>query len=237
MRELIAAGLEQLGLLRSVPSDAAEQLERYGRLLLEQNQVMNLTAITQPRDVATLHMLDCAPLLNCGRLQGKSLIDVGTGAGFPGMVLKILCPTLSVTLLDSLQKRLDWLDTVAAELGLTGLTSVHGRAEEAGREPALREQFDFAAARAVADLRLLCELCLPFVKVGGRFLAMKSVDCGPELERARAGIETLGGRVSGCYDYAIPHTDVTHRIVVVEKVSPTPSRYPRRWAKMQSSPL
>lgn len=237
MKELIRIGLAELGFSGSVPAQAPEQMARYGELLIEQNKVMNLTAITNPRDVATLHMLDCAPLLDCGRMQGKTLIDVGTGAGFPGMVLKILCPTLSVTLLDSLQKRLDWLDTVADELDVSGLTTIHGRAEEYGLDKAFREQFDFAAARAVADLRLLCELCLPFVKVGGRFLAMKSVDCGDELELARPAVETLGGCVVGCHDYAIPHTEVTHRVVVIEKVRPTPAGYPRRWAKMQKAPL
>lgn len=237
MKELIRTGLEQLELSGSVPADSPELLERYGRLLIAQNQVMNLTAITEPRDVATLHMLDCAPLLDCGRMQGKALIDVGTGAGFPGMVLKLLCPSLSVTLLDSLQKRLDWLDTVAAELKVSGLATIHGRAEEAGLNPSLREQFDFATARAVADLRLLAELCLPFVKVGGRFLAMKSVDCGTELELAAPAIQTLGGKLMGFHDYTIPHTEVTHRVVVIEKISSTPSKYPRRWAKIQKSPL
>lgn len=237
MRDLISSGLETLGLTGSVPADAPALLERYGQLLIEQNKVMNLTAITEPHDVATLHMLDCAPLLDCGRMQSTALIDVGTGAGFPGMVLKLLCPSLSVTLLDSLQKRLDWLDSVAAELGAEGLTTIHGRAEEAGLDPALREQFDFATARAVADLRLLAELCLPFVRVGGRFLAMKSVECDTELEQARSAIQALGGKIAGCHDYVIPHTDVTHRVVVIEKVAPTPPKYPRRWAKMQKSPL
>lgn len=236
MREWIASGLEELGLTGSVPPDSAQRLERYGQMLIEQNKVMNLTAITEPRDVATLHMLDCAPLLDCARLQGKTLIDVGTGAGFPGMVLKLLVPSLEVTLFDSLQKRLDWLDSVASELKADGLTTVHGRAEEAGADPAFREQFDFATARAVADLRLLCELCLPLVKVGGRFLAMKSTDNG-ELDRAAHAMETLGGRLVGCHDYTIPHTDVTHRVVVVEKAAPTPKGYPRRWARMQKSPL
>ena len=237
MRELIASGLETLGLAGSVPADAPDKLARYGELLLRQNQVMNLTAITDPRDVATLHMLDCAPLLDCARLQGKALIDVGTGAGFPGMVLKILCPTLELTMLDSLQKRLDWLDGVAAELGLTGVRTIHGRAEEAGLDPALRERFDFASARAVADLRVLSELCLPFVKPGGRFLAMKSTECGPELDAAAHAIAALGGELLGCHDYAIPHTDVTHRVAVIGKQSPTPARYPRRWAKIQKAPL
>lgn len=237
MKKLIASGLEQLGLAGSVPETAPEQLAQYGELLIEQNKVMNLTAITRPEDVATLHMLDCAPLLDCARLQNRRLIDVGTGAGFPGMVLKILCPSLAVTLLDSLQKRLDWLDSVAAALSVTGVTTIHGRAEEYGLDPTLREQFDFATARAVADLRLLSELCLPFIKVGGRFLAMKSVDSGDELDYSAAALEKLGGKLVGFHDYTIPHTEVTHRVIVVEKVTPTPAGYPRRWAKIQKNPL
>ena len=198
---------------------------------------MNLTAITQPQDVATLHMLDCATLLDCARFEGKTLIDVGTGAGFPGLPLKILAPSLEVTLLDSLSKRVDWLSQTIGALGLEGIRAVHGRAEEAGRDPAFRERFDFAAARAVADLRLLCELCLPFLKVGGRFLAMKGTDCGDEVDKALPAIQVLGGRLEGRIDRLIPHTDVTHRVVLVEKISPTPEKYPRRWAKMQKAPL
>ncbi len=198
---------------------------------------MNLTAITEPRDVATLHMLDCAPLLACGRFSGRTLIDVGTGAGFPGLALKILVPSLEVTLLDSLQKRLDWLDETADSLGLEGVHTLHARAEEAGRAPALREAFDFATARAVADLRLLCELCLPFVKVGGRFLAMKSVDCGQELDAALPAIQALGGQAAGYYDYTIPHTQVTHRVVVVDKVSPLRPPIPDGGQRFRSRPF
>lgn len=237
MKELIRVGLDRLGLSPSVPENTAELLERYGQNLIEKNKVMNLTAITDPKDVATLHMLDCAPLLDCARLEGKTLIDVGTGAGFPGMVLKILVPSLNVTLLDSLQKRLDWLNEVAAGLSLTGVRTIHGRAEEVGQDPAFREQFDFATARAVADLRLLCEMCLPFVKMGGQFLAMKSTECSEELGYSSCSIETLGGKLVGCYDYAIPFTDVVHRVAVIEKISKTPVKYPRRWAKMQKEPL
>ena len=237
MERLIASGLESMGLLGGVPQDAPALLDRYGRELLAKNQVMNLTAITDPQDVATLHMLDCAPLLECGRFAGKTLIDVGTGAGFPGLVLKILVPSLKVTLLDSLQKRLAWLEEISADLHLAGLTFLHGRAEEQGQNPALREQFDFAAARAVADLRMLSELCLPFVKVGGRFLAMKSVDSDEELAAACPAIQELGGELAGCYDYIIPHTQVAHRVIVVEKMRPTPPAYPRRWSKLQKKPL
>lgn len=237
MEKLISTGLDQLGLSQAVPENAPELLDRYGQALIEKNQVMNLTAITDPKGVATLHMLDCAALLRCARFEGKSLIDVGTGAGFPGLPLKVLVPSLEVTLLDSLNKRVDWLAEMCKSLNLAGIQAVHARAEEAGQSPALREQFDFAAARAVADLRLLCELCLPFVKVGGRFLAMKSVDCEAEANAAQNAIQILGGRLINFYDYAIPHTQVIHRVVEVEKVAPTPARYPRRWAKLQKSPL
>ena len=237
MEALIRTGLAQLGQAGRVPEDAPALLARYGALLLEKNRVMNLTAITQPQDVATLHMLDCATLLDCARFEGKTLIDVGTGAGFPGLPLKILAPSLEVTLLDSLSKRVDWLSQAIGALGLEGIRAVHGRAEEAGRDPAFRERFDFAAARAVADLRLLCELCLPFLKVGGRLLALKGVSSLQEVEGALPAIQTLGGRLERCFDYTIPNTQVVHRVVIVEKISSTPPQFPRRWSKIQKSPL
>ena len=167
MEEIITSGLREMGLEGRVPDDAPSRLARYGRLLLEKNQVMNLTAIREADQVARLHMLDCAALLLCADLHGKRLIDVGTGAGFPGLVLKILVPDLEVTLLDSLNKRLDWLEEVASALSLSGVRTIHGRAEELSALPDWRESFDAATARAVADLRALSELCLPFVRVGG----------------------------------------------------------------------
>ena len=240
MKELIRTGLDRLNLSPSVPENAAELLEHYGQALIEKNKVMNLTAITEPKDVATLHMLDCAPLLDCARLEGKTLIDVGTGAGFPGMVLKILVPSLNVTLLDSLRKRLDWLDEVAADLALTGVRT-HPRPGGGGgrRTPRSGSSFDFATARAVADLRLLCELCLPFVKVGGRFLAMKSVECGKELGCSSSAIETLGGKLVGCVRlHHPPYGQVTpSRWQLLRKYPQLQSKYPRRWAKMQKAPL
>ena len=237
MEALIQSGLVQLGQAQAVPLEAPALLARYGNLLVEKNQVMNLTAITDPQDVATLHMLDCAALLNCAGFAGKSLIDVGTGAGFPGLPLKILVPSLETTLLDSLNKRVDWLNETIDALGLEEAQAIHGRAEEAAREPDLRERIDFAAARAVADLRLLCELCLPFVKTGGRFLAMKGTDCGQELNAALPAIQILGASVERIFDYQIPHTNVTHRVILIQKTAPTPEKYPRRWAKIQKSPL
>lgn len=237
MKNIIAQGLTDLGLTGRVPENAPEQLAAYGHALLEKNQVMNLTAIREEDKVAQLHMLDCAALLNYMDFEGKTLIDVGTGAGFPGLPLKILSPTLDVTLLDSLNKRVDWLNEVAGQLGLTGVRAIHARAEEKALEKGFRDGFDFATARAVAELRLLCELCLPYVKVGGYFLSMKSVDSDHELKDAAHCIKFLGGRVQAVHDYTIPGTDVTHRLVIIQKVAPTLKGYPRRWANIQKKPL
>ena len=237
MLPLIRQGLEDYGLAGRVSPRAAQELERYGQLLLEKNQVMNLTAITEPDQIARLHMLDCSALATFCDLEGKRLLDVGTGAGFPGMVLKILVPSLDVTLLDSLNKRLDWLNEVCISLGLTGIRTVHARAEEKSGDPAFREGFDIVTSRAVANLQMLAELCLPYVKVGGTFLAMKSVDSGEELEAAQKAISTLGGQVSEVKDYAIPGTDVRHRLILIKKIKETPKKYPRPFAKIKKNPL
>lgn len=229
----IQAGLTAYGLSPT----PAETLSRYCDYLLEQNQVMNLTAITQPEQVADLHMLDCAALLTVADLAGKQVIDVGTGAGFPGLVLKIVEPSIQLTLLDSLQKRVNWLAEIAPRLGAPDVTCVHGRGEEQALLPAFRDQYDVAVSRAVADLSLLTELCLPFVKVGGLFLAMKSDDCQEELDRAGRAISILGGQLKPTARYQIPGTGITRRVVVIEKVAPTPKGYPRRFAKMKKSPL
>ena len=237
MEQIISSGLEELGLTAQVPEDAPAMLSRYGQRLLEKNQVMNLTAIRVPEGVARLHMLDCAALLKYCDFQGKTLIDVGTGAGFPGLVLKTLVPSLDVTLLDSLNKRLDWLDETAQALKLSGVRTLHARAEEQALAKGFRDSFDFAAARAVADLRVLCELCLPYVKVGGKFLALKSTGSDEELAGADHAVRLLGGQVAAVEDYAIPGTGVTHRLIVIEKLAPTLRGYPRRWTKIQKQPL
>lgn len=235
MEERIAAGLAAMGV--PLPSPAAPaMLARYGQLLLEKNQVMNLTAITDPVEVAQKHMLDCAALLGAARFQGKSVIDVGSGAGFPGLVLKLCEGSIDLTLLDSLQKRVDWLEEAAQALGVS-VTALHGRAEELGKTPELREQFDIATARAVADLRILCELCLPLVKVGGVFLAMKAEDCRDEVDAAGRCISLLGGRLLKSYTYQVPGTDLTRRVIRVEKIAPTAEKYPRRFARIQKAPL
>ena len=231
MRDILTAGLTGLGL----DPDAAPALERYAGALLEKNKVMNLTAITQPDQVATLHLLDSAYLLTLADFAGKSVVDVGTGAGFPGMPMGILCGDASLTLLDSLGKRIDFLRDAAEALDLENISCIHARAEEFAAEH--RESYDVAVSRAVAALPVLCELALPLVKVGGQFLAMKSVDTEEEIAAAKGAIKTLGGKIVKVEDYAIPTSGVTHRVVVIEKVSPTPPRYPRAFAKIKKQPL
>ena len=231
MEQRLQSGLAALNL----PVEGIPALVRYGDLLIETNKVMNLTAITDPEDVATLHFLDSAALLTLESFSGKSVVDVGTGAGFPGLPLRVLEPSIRLTLLDSLNKRIQFLETVCRELDLPDVACVHARAEEFAAEH--RETFDLAVSRAVAALPVLCELCLPYVKVGGAFLAMKSVDCGRELEEAAHCIKLLGARLEECRDYTIPGTDVIHRLVVLRKVAPTLKGYPRRWAKIQKAPL
>ena len=238
--EILRQGFEEYGLTDKIDPWAITSLDEYCQRLLEKNQVMNLTAIRDPEGVARMHFLDCTALLKFCSLEGKTLIDVGTGAGFPGMVLKLLVPSLEVTLLDSLNKRLDWLLETSGALpaGLySGVRTVHARAEEQALKKGFRDSFDFATARAVADLRILCEVCLPFVKVGGYFLAMKGIDSDEELDSARPAIHVLGGKVDRCVDYSIPGTAVNHRIIMIEKKGPTPSQYPRRWAKIQKRML
>ena len=231
MEEHLRKGLAELGL----GDDAAPSLLRFGELLLEKNKVMNLTAITDPEDVASLHFLDSAALLTLAELKGKTVVDVGTGAGFPGMPLKILEPSIRMTLLDALGKRITFLQEVRDELGLQNVQCVHARAEEFAAEH--RQGFDFAVSRAVANLSVLCELCLPLVKVGGYFLPMKSVESGEELETAKKAVQTLGGRVERTADYQIPGTEVVHRVIFIKKIAETPKKYPRPFAKIKKNPL
>lgn len=230
MKHTLMAELPTLGL--SLREDQIDRLCRFGQLLLQQNQVMNLTAITEPTAVARLHFLDSLALLREEALAGKTLIDIGCGAGFPGVPLAIAEPTLRVTLLDSLQKRVNWLKTILPELGVDA-TCVAARAEEYVAEH--REAYDVATSRAVARLNILSELCLPYVKVGGKFLALKGAMAQAEADEAKTAIEALGGRLSEIREY--PVGEAIHRIVVVEKVRPTPKAYPRKFAKIKQQPL
>lgn len=232
MKQALASGLPQLE--RKLTDAQLDTFCAFGSALVEKNQVMNLTTITEPEQVARLHFLDCIALLGAANFYGKTVIDVGCGAGFPGVPLKIAEPSIDLTLLDSLKKRMDWLETTLPELGIEA-QCVAARAEEYAL--AHREQYDIAVSRAVARLTMLAELCLPLVRVGGHFVAMKSADSDEELSQAARAIATLGGKVTRIWDYPVPGTDAVHRAVVITKVKATPKPYPRRFAKIKQQPL
>ena len=233
LESLLKSGFEELGL--AADERLLQRYRIYFEYLEEMNKVMNLTAISGEEDVARLHFLDCAQIAKEFPLSGKKLIDVGTGAGFPGLALKIACPEAKVLLLDSLDKRINFLKNCCEKLELENVDCIHARAEEAAAE--MRESFDYATSRAVARMNLLAELCLPFVKVGGCFVAMKGPDCSEEINEAGRAIALLGGQLEKRIDYTIPGTDIVHSLVVVKKVKPSPAKYPRRWAQIKKQPL
>lgn len=230
MLTTLRAGLPQLGL--TLPEGADETLCRFGCAVVEQNKVMNLTAITEPDQVAKLHLLDCLTVLTMAELKNKKLIDVGCGAGFPGVPLKIACPQMELTLLDSLGKRMNWLEATLPGLGVEA-RYITARAEDAVAEH--REQYDFATSRAVARLNILLELTAPYVKVGGAVLAMKGAAGKEELAEAKNAIRQLGLKVERVESFPMDGTE--HMVILLRKVSPTPARFPRRYAKIKQSPL
>lgn len=234
--ELLAKGAKEFG-LQIAPSQM-EQFQSYARLLEEWNRVMNLTTITEPTEVVRRHFLDSLSVMKYSALpENAKLVDVGTGAGFPGLPLKIMLPGLRVTFLDSLNKRLEFLTAVTEQLNITGTRCVHSRAEDAGRSPSLREHFDVATARAVAGLRVLAELCLPLVKPGGCFIAMKGPDAAQETEEAQKAVKLLGAEIEKVEAFALPGTDMSRTIIVIKKTGHTPKTYPRTNAKIKASPL
>jgi 16S rRNA (guanine527-N7)-methyltransferase len=195
-----------------------------------------LTAITGVEEITSLHFLDSIALLKDTDFEGKQVIDIGSGAGFPGVPLKIAMPTIDLTLLEATGKKAAFLTELCKRLNIEA-SCINKRAEEAANETEEREAYDIAVSRAVARLNILCELCLPFVRVGGIFIAMKSIDSDEEVREAQSAIAALGAKMYESYDYKIPDTDVTHRAVLMRKVEKTPSEYPRRFAKIQRSPL
>ena len=233
MTELLKNGFSAMKL--SVSDAQIAQLEDFTARMLDTNKVMNLTRITDPKEIAEKHLLDCASLLLAADFSKKSVVDVGCGAGFPGMPLHILCPSCKLTLLDSLGKRIRFLQGCIDAMNLSDIEAVHARAEEFAAKH--REQYDFAVSRAVAQLNVLAELSLPLVKQGGAFIAMKSKDTDEELERAKKAIRLLGGEIEKIIDYTIPHTEITHRLVVIRKKNHTPKQYPRPFRKISASPL
>ena len=231
MLEILREGAETLDLSLNDAQLAA--FERYGCLLMEKNAVMNLTAIKEPAEVARLHFLDSLALLKLADFRNKQIVDIGCGAGFPGVPLLIGEPSIRLSLLDSTAKRMQWLsDELLPALGLEA-ECMTGRAEELIEDR--RERYDLCVSRAVARLNMLCELCLPYVRVGGSFLAMKGAAAEDEVQEAKTAIRTLGGSIRTVAEY--PVGDAVHRVVIIEKVRPTPTKYPRRFAKIKQQPL
>lgn len=230
MLSALKEGLPRLGL--ELTEQTQQKLCAFGHAVVEQNKVMNLTAITEPAQVARLHLLDSLSVLTMEDLRNKRVIDVGCGAGFPGVPIKIACPEAKLTLLDSLGKRMAWLERILPELGVEA-ECLTARAEEA--VATRREQYDVATSRAVARLNILLELTAPYVRVGGVVLAMKGTAAQEELKEAGNAISRLGLRVERIGEF--PADGTAHTVIVLRKIAPTPPQYPRRYAKIKQSPL
>ena len=215
-----------------------EQFDRYYELMTEWNKVMNLTGITEREEVDIKHFADSLTLVRINNMQNiHSMIDVGTGAGFPGIPIKIMYPHIRVVLLDSLNKRLNFLNEVIAQLGLEEISTLHGRAEDHARNEQYREQFDLCVSRAVANLSTLCEYCIPFVKPGGFFISYKGSDADEEIRKAAKAAELLGGKISRTDRFTLPETDMGRVLVQIDKIKSTPKKYPRKAGVPSRNPL
>lgn len=233
-------GLEQLSITLS--GEQKQQFLTYYEYLVEKNKVMNLTAITEYEEVITKHFLDSLAVVKTScfkseKLAGKRLIDIGTGAGFPGIPLKIAFPELEILLLDSLNKRINFLNEVTEMLGLTKINTVHGRAEDYAKQKGYRESFDFCVSRAVANLSTLSEYCIPFVKPGGCFISYKSGSVDQELIQAEKAVKILGGQREEVVRFSLADTDMDRSFVVIRKAKPTPKKYPRKAGLPSKEPL
>lgn len=234
--EMLRQGLKDFGI---EPSDKMlNDFKVYREILVNWNQKMNLTGIEEEKEVYIKHFLDSVSAVVNGYIKdGMSIIDVGTGAGFPGLPLKICLENTNVTLLDSLNKRINFLKEVSNTLGLTNMEFIHGRAEDFGKSEQYREQYDIATARAVAGLPILMEFCVPFVKVGGYFVCLKGPNANLELEESKAAMDVLGLEFVEKIDVELPETDLDHNILVFKKVRNTPEKYPRKAGKPAKSPI
>ena len=234
--KLLEKGLSQLNI--QFTDKQIEQFMKYYDLLIEKNKVMNLTAITDLNEVMTKHFLDSVLISNVLDMSDfNTLVDVGTGAGFPGIPIKILFPHLKVTLIDSLNKRLKFLDDVISELELDGIETVHGRAEDLGHNDLYREKYDLCVSRAVANLSTLSEYCIPFIKKSGVFASYKASDSEEEINNSKNAIKILGGSISKICEIDLPGTEVKRNIVIIKKDKCTPKKYPRKAGTPSKEPL
>ena len=228
--------LTQILKSNNMTDEEVNKFRVYYELLTEWNEKINLTAICEEDEVAVKHFVDCVK--GVGKVEnGISVIDVGTGAGFPGLPVKICNPSVKLTLVDSLNKRINFLNEVVSSLGIEDVTTIHSRAEELGVNPKHREKYDMCVSRAVANLTTLCELCLPFVKVGGTFISLKGPKAQDEVNEAKKAIELLGGRLKSITPYELELADMNLNTVVIEKISHTPTKYPRKAPKPSKEPL
>ena len=233
--EYIADQFEKNGL--SINDHQSKQLYDYYSMLVEKNKVMNLTAITEFKEVVDKHFIDSSILIKFADLNNKTMIDVGTGAGFPGIPLKILCPEIKLTLLDSLRKRIDFLNEVITELGLENVEAIHSRAEELANRSEHREKYDVVVSRAVSNLSTLSEYCLPFADINGIFYSYKSTKASQEISEAKKAITLLGGEIVNNHSVTLEGTDYDRVIIEIQKISHTPKKYPRSGNKPSSNPI
>lgn len=234
--ELLENGLKNFNI--DVNDTMLEKFEKYREILVEYNKNMNLTGITEQREVYIKHFLDSVAIFKDGYIMdGLSVIDVGTGAGFPGIPYKICNPTIKLTLLDSLNKRINFLKDVCTNIGFDDVEFVHGRAEDFGQNEDFREKFDIATARAVANLPVLLELCIPFVKVGGFFICLKGPNAENEVEEAKNAMNILDVKLVENIEVSLPDEELKHRILVFKKIKETLGKYPRKAGKLSKKPL
>lgn len=235
-RDILAKGLCDLGI--DVNDKMLDNLKVYRDMLADWNQHMNLTGIVEEKEVYIKHFLDSISAVKNGYIKnGMSLIDVGTGAGFPGLPLRICLENLEVTLLDSLNKRINFLQEVSKSVGIDNIEYIHGRAEDFGKSEEYREKYDVATARAVAGLPVLMEFCIPFIKVGGHFVCLKGPNANLELGESKAAMEVLGVEFIEKIDVKLPESDLNHNILVFKKVKNTPEKYPRKAGKPSKNPI
>ncbi|MCQ4726480.1 16S rRNA (guanine(527)-N(7))-methyltransferase RsmG [Anaerotignum faecicola] len=235
-RELFRDTAARMGI--ELSGEQEDSFFKYKDLLLEWNKKMNLTAITDDKDIVIKHFADCLSILSCFSVPaGASVIDVGTGAGFPGIPVKIARGDLDMTLLDSLNKRITFLEEVKKSLGLEKIENIHMRAEEGGQDRRYREKFDFCISRAVANLAVLSEYCLPFVREGGVFISLKGPDVSDEISGSLKAIKIFGGEVKDIINVSIPNSDISHSLVIIEKIGKTPAQYPRKAGTAVKKPI